>query len=45
MSSLIFGAQMEHAGRLTEENVYWRCNSGAPDESPPYGTPSGFDTR
>ena len=30
MSSLIFGAQMEHAGRLAEEDVYWRCNSGGP---------------
>ena len=30
MSSLIFGAQMEHAGRLTEEDIYWRCNSGGP---------------
>ena len=30
MSYLIFGAQMEHAGRLAEEDVYWRCNSGGP---------------
>ena len=30
MSSLIFGAQMEHAGRLAEEDAYWRCNSGGP---------------
>ena len=30
MNSLTFGAQIEHAGRLTEEDIYWRCNSGGP---------------
>ena len=42
MNSLIFGAQIEHVGRLAEEDVYherpyrilegikWRCNSGGP---------------
>jgi hypothetical protein len=30
MSSLIFSAQFEHAERLAEEDVYWRCNSGGP---------------